>query len=428
MSTHASLVFNPIRTVSDNAKPSPSPKPIIKLSVGDPTLDKNLLTPVSHKEKLKEVIDTQDWNGYLPVVGAPEARDAVATWWRNSFVHKEELKQAIVKENIVFCSGGSHGILLAITAACDRGDYVLLPKPAFPHYETVCKAYGIGMHFYNCRPDKDWEADLDEIRRLKDDKTKLMIITNPSNPCGSNFSRSHVEELVRLAEELELPMFADEIYAGMVFKGQNPNAVFTSVSDFKSTVPRVILSGTAKNLVVPGWRLGWLICVDPCNKARKYLEGLQKLAMLVCGPNTLVQGALSEALLNTPQKYFDDNMRQIEESAMYLYTHLGNCVGLAPTMPQGAMYVMARIDFDKLRDIKTDVEFFEKLLEEENVQLLPGTIFHAPGFLRLVTTRPVSVYRDAVERIKAFCQRHAAPKAAAARSGEAVRNPVGQAS
>ncbi|KAF8287753.1 hypothetical protein TcBrA4_0018060 [Trypanosoma cruzi] len=96
---------------------------------------------------------------------------------------------------------------MAITAICDAGDYALVPQPGFPHYETVCKAYGIGMHFYNCRPENDWEADLDEIRRLKDDKTKLLIVTNPSNPCGSNFSRKHVEDIVRLAEELRLPLF-----------------------------------------------------------------------------------------------------------------------------------------------------------------------------------------------------------------------------
>ncbi|KEG07641.1 tyrosine aminotransferase [Trypanosoma grayi] len=409
ISSHADLIYNPIRTVSDNAKPSPCPKPIIKLSVGDPTLDKNLLTPPTHEAELKKVIDTQEWNGYLPTVGSLEARDAAATWWRNKFVHNEKLKSAIVKENVVMCSGGSHGILMAITAVCDRGDYVLLPAPGFPHYETVCKAYGIGMHFYNCRPDKNWEADLDEIRKLKDNKTKLFVITNPSNPCGSNFSRSHVEDLVRLSEEMRLPMFADEIYAGMVFKGKDPNAVFTSVADFDSTVPRVILGGTAKNLVVPGWRLGWLLFVDPHGNGAGFLQGLQRVAMLVCGPNTLAQGALAEALLNTPQEYFDKSVSLIEESAMYLYEHLRECIGIVPTMPQGSMYVLSKVEVERFKDIKSDVEFFEKLLEEENVQVLPGNIFHAPGFMRVVTTRPISVYRDAVERIKAFCQRHAAP-------------------
>ncbi|KAF8295305.1 putative tyrosine aminotransferase [Trypanosoma cruzi] len=80
---------------------------------------------------------------------------------------------------------------------------------------------------------------------------------------------------------------------------------------------------------------------------------------------------------------------------MYLYNHIGECVGLAPAMPRGAMYLMSKIDLEKYRDVKTDVEFFEKLLEEENVQVLPGTIFNSPGFTRLTTTRPVEVYREA---------------------------------
>ncbi|KAF8295718.1 putative tyrosine aminotransferase [Trypanosoma cruzi] len=114
MSNHAGLVstpFAPFRTTRNRRRP---PKPIIKLSVGDPTLDKNLLTSAAQIKKLKEAIDSQECNGYFPTVGSPEAREAVATWWRNSFVHKEELKSTIVKDNVVLCSGGSHGILMAM--------------------------------------------------------------------------------------------------------------------------------------------------------------------------------------------------------------------------------------------------------------------------------------------------------------------------
>ncbi|KAF8295715.1 putative tyrosine aminotransferase [Trypanosoma cruzi] len=120
MRVSCSTPFAPFRTTRNRRR---SPKPIIKLSVGDPTLDKNLLTSAAQIKKLKEAIDSQECNGYFPTVGSPEAREAVATWCANSFVHKEELKSTIVKDNVVLCSGGSHGILMAITAICDAGDY-----------------------------------------------------------------------------------------------------------------------------------------------------------------------------------------------------------------------------------------------------------------------------------------------------------------
>ncbi|KAF8295724.1 hypothetical protein TcBrA4_0069860 [Trypanosoma cruzi] len=161
------------------------------------------------------------------------------------------------------------------------------------------------MHFYNCRPGERLEADLDEIRRLKDDKTKLLIVTNPSTRAAATSAANTSRTLCGLAEELRLPLFSDEIYAGMVFKGKDPNATFTSVADFETTVPRVILGGTAKNLVVPGG--GWDGCSTWIHTANgpSFLEGLKRVGMLVCGPCTVVQAALGEALLNTPQEHLD---------------------------------------------------------------------------------------------------------------------------
>lgn len=93
---------------------------------------------------------------------------------------------------------------------------------------------------------------------LIDSRTRLILINNPSNPCGSVYSRAHLEELLAFASKYRLPIVADEIYADMVFGG----AEFVAMSSLVSDVPLLVAGGIAKQYLVPGWRVGWLAVVD----------------------------------------------------------------------------------------------------------------------------------------------------------------------
>lgn len=420
MSDEAVRIVNPIRNVCDSAPKSKSNSPFIALSIGDPTLDGNLLTPPSHIEEVKRVVATHKYDGYAPTVGYADTRECIAEYWRNEFVHSEERKKEILPENVFLTSGGAHAIQLAIQSLCNPGDNVLIPAPAYPHYETICRYAQIEMRFYKLRADKDWECDFEHIESLVDERTKLFIITNPSNPCGSNFSREHVEAVVRLAEKIHVPMLSDEIYAGMVFQfDENPNKEFWSVANVQSQVPRLILGGTAKRFVVPGWRLGWLLLDDPAGLAKEYHRALVKETMLIVGPCTISQGALRKCLLDTPASYYKEIVAEIERSATGFYRYLnqqariegrdGKPVQMLEAMlPQGALYVMVRVNVEHFNNdfVKDDQTFFERLLEEENVQVMPGVAFHAPNYFRVVITRKLEVLKDATDRMVELCKRY----------------------
>lgn len=420
-SDEASRIVNPIRLVADRARVSSSPKPLIKLSIGDPTFDHNMLTPEAHIKAVQDAAASHLCDGYYPTSGVMSAREAVAKYWCDNFVPNAALHKDILAQNVVLTSGGSHAIQLAITAICNPGDNILIPAPGYPHYDTICTTYNIEARHYHLDPHNNWEASLDEIESLVDDRTKLFVMTNPSNPCGSNFSRQHVTELVRLCERLHLPMLSDEIYHGLVFQYEsNPNKEFVSTADIESTVPRVILGGTAKVFVVPGWRLAWLILVDPAKVAAPFLYGIEQEAMLIVGSNSLAQAALPAALLETPPDYMPALVHKIETGALGFYEAVNQrCVSspaadgstkpmIRATLPQGAMYVMSEIVLDSFDPaaIKDDREFFDKLLAEENVQIVPGSAFNAPGFFRAVITRPLPLLMEAVDRMALFCQRH----------------------
>ncbi len=148
----------------------------------------------------------------------------------------------------------------------NEGDTILLPRPGFTLYGTICQSRGIHAHHYPLLPSRNWEIDLDHLRTYFKTNTGSRIaawlINNPSNPCGSVYSRAHLQDCVRLAEEFNVPIIADEIYEGMVFAGHQ----FVPMRTLPGNVPIMTCSGMAKRFLVPGWRVGWILLSDPSNQ------------------------------------------------------------------------------------------------------------------------------------------------------------------
>ncbi|KAG5490111.1 hypothetical protein JKF63_00230 [Porcisia hertigi] len=372
----------------------------LKLSIGDPTFDGNFKTTDVAVNAFCGYTHMPTKYSYQRSWGNVAACSAVAEWWATNFA--SENPEACKGENVVLTTGGAEAIVNTITALCDEGDNLLIPAPGFPAYSFCCDLFGIEKRYYNLMPDRNWEVNLEEARSHVDDRTRAILLTNPSNPCGSNWSREHIEAIMKFCEELKLPIVADEIYCGMVFKGE----VFTSVAQFKSPVPRFIICGLAKNFMLPGWRVGWVLLVDPEGYATGVLKGMQNLSMHTLGPNALAQHCMPDILLKTTKEYYARNMRELEENAKLFAEGVRKCHGLSCNEPQGALYIMVKLHFDAFKDITTDVEFNLALEDEENVQVVPGTYMQMPGFFRISFVRERKVIEEALERLTAFCTRH----------------------
>lgn len=397
----AARTSNPIRKIVDQLKDSKSTLPRIPLSIGDPTLDGNLLPPENALKAVQDIVASNAANGYAPSIGFDKPRSAVAEYHKTNFC-RENPNADFTAADVILASGGSQALEMAIGALCDAGTNILLPEPCFSLYNTIAENRGILTKFYRCLPDKNWAADLTHMRSLINTRTRAILINNPSNPCGSNFSRQHVADILALAEEFHLPVIADEIYAGMVFGDE----VFTSVANVDCKTPRIVVGGTAKNFVVPGWRMGWAIFVDPLKVMKDVFAGMVALSTLIVGPNTVVQAALHSFLLETPPEY-NQNLRSVlEKNANIVYDVVSSIPGLSTAKPQAAMYMMVQIDFKIYPEFKDDVEFAKALMEEKNVVVLPGQVFRAPGFVRIVTAKGIEKLTEAFSRIKDFCEDH----------------------
>jgi tyrosine aminotransferase len=203
-------------------------------------------------------------------------------------------------------------------------------------------------------------------------------------------------------------MIADEIYDYCVFSGET----YVPIASLTSTVPVLSCGGLTKRFLVPGWRMGWIIIYDrghvspaaSTSLARPQVfdwevrKGLLCMSQRIIGPNTLVQGALPTILANTPKSFFDKTINVIQDNAKLAFKLLRVIPGLMPVMPQGAMYMMVRIDCSRFPSFKSDLEFVEQLVSEQSVFCLPGKCFNYPNYMRIVLTVPALLLQEACVR------------------------------
>jgi tyrosine aminotransferase len=178
-----------------------------------------------------------------------------------------------------------------------------------------------------------------------------------------------------------------------------------------------VLVGIAKEFVVPGWRVGWLVMHDKgTGRFTDLAGGIRNLTQLILGANSLVQYTLPRILCPTPGsadasslKAFNDRyMGILRANAQLVQEYFKGTPAITPVVPQGAMYAMIGINMECFNpdDIADDAVFASKLLQEENLFVLPGKCFNSDNYVRLVMCCPAEMLQDACDRIKAFCTRH----------------------
>ena len=172
---------------------------------------------------------------------------------------------------------------------------------------------------------------------------------------------------------------------------------------------------------MPGWRMGWIVIYDRGHVRfnsfctiyslslsshqvfdHEVRKGLLCMSQRIIGSNTLVQGALPTILANTPKSFFDDTINVIQNNAKLAFTKLRGIPGLMPVMPQGAMYMMVKIDRTRFPGFKSDLQFVERLVAEQSVFCLPGKCFNYPNYVRIVLTVPAPLLQEACERLTQF--------------------------
>ncbi|XP_054164367.1 tyrosine aminotransferase-like [Oppia nitens] len=397
VSEKAKLTVNPIRNVVETLKLQPNPdKQFIPLSIGDPTIFGNLNPCEETINGLIESVKSAKNNGYFAAAGCEEARNAVAEYC-------SVIGAQVEAKDVILTSGCSHALDLCMTVLTNPGANILVPRPGFSLYETLSALIDVEIRHYELLPERNWEIDLNDLEDKIDCKTAAIVYNNPSNPCGSVFSKKHILDFLVIAEKYFVPIIADEIYEDLVFPGNH----FHPIASLTTEIPVLSCGGTTKKFLIPGWRMGWILIHDRHSRfGYEIRHGLNALAQRLVGPNSVTQGALPYILKNTPKSFFDSTIEFLHINATLAYDVLSQVPGLRPIMPSGAMYIMVSVDMIYFPEFASDLELVERLVSEESVFCLPGKCFQYPGYVRIVLSVPTDLLKEALNRIDYFCRNH----------------------
>ena len=366
---------------------------IIKLNIGNPA-SFGFDAP---EEILQDMIhNLSDASGYCDSKGLFAARKAIMHYSQEKHIRDVQM------EDIYIGNGVSELIVMAMQALLNSGDEVLVPAPDYPLWTAaVVLAGGTACH-YICDEQSGWLPDLDDIRSKVTPNTRAIVIINPNNPTGALYPDELLREIIEIARQNHLIIYADEVYDKVLYDG----ATHTSIASLADDVLFVTLNGLSKNYRAAGFRSGWAIVSGRKNHARDYIAGLTMLASMRLCANVPAQFGIQTALggyqsINDLVLPTGRLMRQ-RDLAWKLLTDIP---GVTCFKPQSAMYLFPRLD-PKMYPIEDDQQFVLDLLVQERVLLVQGSGFNwpYPDHVRVVFLPNSDDLTEAIGRIANFLE------------------------
>lgn len=362
---------------------------IIYLNIGDP-LKYDFKTPEHIIEAYYEAA-RKGHNYYSESQGILELREAIAKF------EKRVNGVDIDPDYVVITNGVAEAINFVIRAFINPGDEVLVPSPSYPSYLGAPYLYYGEPIEYRCVEDERWRPDIDDIRRKINEKTRLIVIINPSNPTGIVYNHKVVKEIVDVAAEYNIPIVSDEIYNQILFNGK-----FYSPAKVSDDAFIIGLNGFSKAYLMTGWRLGYLYIRDPTGKFQDdILDNILRQARLRLCASTPTQYA-GIAALEGPQEHIHKMIRKLRERRDYIVRRLTEIENIDTVTPDGTFYVFPKIEFSEWAD---DRSFVVDLLKNTGVFLVNGSGFGSlcgKGHFRAVFLSPIELIDEAMNRIEKF--------------------------
>lgn len=368
---------------------------ILKLNIGNPAPFG--LTPPD--EILVDTIyNLRSTTGYSDSKGLFAARKSIMQYCQLKNIPNVGIN------DIYTGNGVSELITMAMQALLNNGDEILVPMPDYPLWTaSVVLAGGKAVH-YLCDEEADWYPDIEDIKKKITPNTKGIVVINPNNPTGALYSDDMLKQLVQVARENGLIIFADEIYDRLVFEGEK----HTAIASFAPDLLTVCFNGLSKSHNIPGFRAGWMCLAGDKTKAKGYISGLNLLSTMRLCSNVPAQSIIQTALggIQSCAHHFAPGGR-IFEQREYIYKALNEIPGISAVKPKGAFYIFPKIDTE-MYGIKDDEQFALDLLKETHILVTKGTGFnwHKPDHFRIVFLPEARKLEKAIGRIARFLEEY----------------------
>jgi len=224
--------------------------------------------------------------GYTDSKGIFAARKAIMHYTQQKGI------KGVTLDDIYVGNGVSELIVIAMNGLLDAGDEVLVPAPDYPLWTAAISLSGGTPKHYLCNEESGWYPDLNDIRSKITPKTKAIVVINPNNPTGALYPDELLKEMIEIARQHHLIIYADEVYDKVLFDGVK----HTSIAALSEDVLTITFNGLSKNYRSCGYRAGWMVVSGDKRNAKDYIEGLEMLVSMRLCANAPGQHGIQTAL------------------------------------------------------------------------------------------------------------------------------------
>jgi aspartate aminotransferase len=351
-------------------------KKIISFTVGEPDFD----TPKHIVEAAKKALDDGKTR-YLDAPGLPELREAVAN------MEKNENNVPCDKSNVLI-TPTKQAIFETILATINEGEEVIMPNPAWVTYEPCVQLAGGKAVPVIATDEQEFRVLPEKVAELITDKTKMILLNSPSNPCGAVSTHDDIKGLADLAKDHNLLVLSDEVYEKIIFDGMKHHSIAAEPGMFDRTIT---ISGFSKTYAMTGWRLGWLVAPKPIFK------GINKIQQhsITHAVSFAQYGGL--AALTGPKEPVKMMVKEFEERRDLIMKLMKEIPSLHCDKPKGAFYVFPRFDQKMPSE-----ELALLLMDKAEVALTGGSSFGSAGeqHLRISYATNKKNIQEGMERLK----------------------------
>ena len=359
-------------------------KDVISFSAGEPDFG----TPQVIKDTAIKAIN-EDFTKYTAVDGIPELKAAVA----NKLKRDNDLDYA--PNQIIVNNGAKHSLFNLMQATIEEGDEVIIPAPFWVTYpELVLYSGGVPVEIQT-NDESAFKITPEQLKEAITPKTKMLILTTPSNPTGSVYSKEELTALGKVLEGTEILVASDEMYEKLIYEGTFTSAAAISEDMYKRTIT---INGLSKSVAMTGWRFGYMAAADTeLIKATKKLQ-----SQSTSNINSITQKAAITGLDGSADEDIEMMRKAFKERRDVAVEMFNKIEGLSVLKPDGAFYL-----FVNIQKVTTDsLEFCKRMLAEAEVAVVPGVGFGSEGYFRFSFATSMENIEIGIKRIEEFVKNY----------------------
>lgn len=356
-------------------------KDVLNFGAGEPDFD----TPKAIKEEAKKALDA-GFTKYTAVEGIAPLLQAIA----DKLDRENGLKYS--PKDIITSNGAKQSLFNLFAAVIDDGDEVIIPAPYWVTYPELTRLNGGVVIEPKTDESTGFKLTADELKKLITPKTKMIVLTSPSNPTGSVYTKEELSAIGEVLKGTNIIVASDEMYEKLLYDGKK----FTSAAAISDDMyaRTVTINGLSKSVAMTGWRFGYL--ASPDKALIKAMNNLQSQS--TSNINSITQKAAIIGLNGSVDAEVEAMRVEFEKRRNLAADGFNAIDGLSVLKPDGAFYLFvncSKVDNDSMK-------FCRELLEAEGVAVVPGSGFGVEGYFRFSFATDEATIQAGIDRIRKF--------------------------